>query len=80
MPVSERKYYEVGSGQLCGNRYRKLHIYPDESYGPERDKIEADRAETQRMMQQLLQLKAQMAQNGGETPKKDETPSDTTTV
>ena len=44
-------------------------------------KIEADRAETQRMMQELLQMKAQMAQsNGGETPKADETPSDTTTV
>lgn len=38
MPVSERKYYEVGSGQLCGNCYIKLHIYPDESYSPERDK------------------------------------------
>ena len=32
------------------------------------------------MMQKLLQMKAQMAQNGGETPKKDDTPSDTTTV
>ena len=44
------------------------------------------------MMQELLQMKAQMAQNGGETPKPDETPktdetlktdetpSDTTTV
>ncbi len=30
------------------------------------------------MMQELLQMKAQMAQNGGETPKTDETPSDTT--
>ena len=39
-----------------------------------------DRAETQHMMQELLQMKAQMAQNGGETPKTDETPSDTTTV
>ena len=32
------------------------------------------------MMQELLQMKAQMAQNNGETPKTDETPSDTTTV
>lgn len=38
MPVSERKYYEVGSGQFCGNCYIKLHIYPGESYSPERDK------------------------------------------
>ena len=37
-PISNRKYYEVGSGQLCGNCYIKLHIYPDESYSPERDK------------------------------------------
>ena len=38
MPVSERKYYEVGSGQLCGNCYIKLHIYQYESYRQERDK------------------------------------------
>ncbi len=36
MPISERRYYEVGSGQLCGDCYRKLHIYPEESYSPER--------------------------------------------
>ena len=47
----------------------------------QREKLEAERAETQRMMQELLQMKAQMTQNnGGETPKTDETPSDTTTV
>ena len=42
--------------------------------------IEADRAETQRMMQELLELKAQMAKAGGEAPPKDEAPSDTTPV
>lgn len=38
----------------------------------ERDKIEADRSETQRMMQELLELKAQMAKSGEEAPKKAE--------
>lgn len=42
----------------------------------ERDKIEADRAETQRMMQELLQLKAQMAQN--EQKPSEKADSDTT--
>ena len=62
---------------------RLFRIYKAEQQAElqaERDKIEADRAETQRMMQELLQMKAQMAQNGGETSKTDETPSDTTTV
>lgn len=36
----------------------------------ERDKIEADRAETQRMMQELLQMK-QLLQHKDETPKKE---------
>lgn len=44
----------------------------------ERDKIEADRAETQRMMQELLAMKAQMAQNEQKTPEK--TDSDITPV
>lgn len=36
----------------------------------EQDKIEADRAETKRMMQELLQMKAQMAQNEQKLPEK----------
>ena len=62
---------------------RLFRIYKAEQQAElqaERDKIEADRAETQRMMQELLAMKAQMAQNGGVTSKTDETPSDTTTV
>ena len=35
----------------------------------ERDKIEAERAEAQRMMQELMALKAQLSQNAGETAK-----------
>lgn len=68
-------------GIRCIRLFRKYKAEQQAELQAERDKIEADRAETQRMMQELLQLKAQMEQrNGGETPKTDETPSDTTTV
>ena len=79
-------------GIRCISLFRKYKAEQQAELQAERDKIEAERAETQRMMQELLQMKAQMAQNGGETPKPDETPktdetlktdetpSDTTTV
>ena len=68
-------------GIRCIRLFRKYKAEQQAELQAERDKIEADRAETQRMMQELLQMKAQMAQNGGETPtQKDKTPSDTTTV
>ena len=67
-------------GIRCIRLFRKYKAEQQAELQAERDKIAADRAETQRMMQELLQMKAQMAQNGGETPKKDDTPSDTTTV
>ena len=68
-------------GIRCIRLFRKYKAEQQAELQAERDKIEADRAETQRMMQELLQMKAQMTQNnGGETPKTDETPSDTTTV
>lgn len=68
-------------GIRCIRLFRKYKAEQQAELQAERDKIEADRAETQRMMQELLQLKAQMEQrNGGETPKADETPSDTHTV
>lgn len=67
-------------GIRCIRLFRKYKAEQQAELQAERDKIEADRAETQRMMQELLQMKAQMAQNGGETPKKDETPSDTPMV
>ena len=68
-------------GIRCIRLFRKYKAEQQAELQAERDKIEADRAETQRMMQELLQMKAQMEQsNGGETPKTDETPSDTTTV
>ena len=67
-------------GIRCIRLFRKYKAEQQAELQAERDKIEADRAETQRMMQELLQMKAQMAQNGSETPKTDETPSDTTLV
>ncbi len=67
-------------GIRCIRLFRKYKAEQKAELQEERDKIEADRAETQRMMQELLQMKAQMAQNGGETTKTDETPSDTTTT
>ena len=68
-------------GIRCIRLFRKYKAEQQAELQAERDKIEADRAETQRMMQELLQMKAQMAQsNGGETPKTDKTPSDTPTV
>lgn len=68
-------------GIRCISLFRKYKAEQQAELQAERDKIEADRAETQRMMQELLKMRAQMTQsNGGETPKTDETPSDTTTV
>ena len=67
-------------GVRCIRLFRKYKAEQQAELQAERDKIEADRAETQRMMQELLQMKAQMAQKSGETPKTDEAPSDTTTV
>ena len=64
-------------GVRCIRLFRKYKAEQQAKLQAERDKIAADRAETQRMMQELLQMKAQMAQNGGEAPQKDETPSDT---
>lgn len=68
-------------GIRCIRLFRKYKAEQQAELQAERDKIEADRAETQRMMQELLAMKAQMAQsNGGETPKTGEASSDTTTV
>lgn len=68
-------------GVRCIRLFRKYKAEQQAELQAERDKIEADRAETQRMMQELLAMKAQMAQsNGSETLKTGEAPSDTTTV
>ena len=60
-------------GIRCIRLFRRYKAEQQAELQAERDKIEADRAETQRIMQELLQMKAQMAQKG-------EASSDTTTV
>lgn len=56
-------------------RYRREQT---EAMQVERDKIEAERAENQRMMEELLALKAQLDKNGGvQTPPPSETPAET---
>ena len=67
-------------GIHCIRLFRKYKAEQQAELREERNKIEAERAETQRMMQELLKMKAQMSQNGDKTPKTDEAPSDTTTV
>lgn len=63
-------------GIRCIRLFRKYKSEQQAELQAERDKIEADRAETQRMMQELLQMKAQMAQNEQKQPEKAD--SDTT--
>ena len=71
----------LSEGIRCIRLFRNYKAEQQAELKAERDKIDAERAETQRMMQELLKMRAQMTQsNGGETPKTDETPSDTTTV
>lgn len=61
--------------------FRKYRREQMEAMQAERDKIDAERAETQRMMQELLALKAQLDQkNGGEgTPPADPVSEDNKT-
>lgn len=54
-------------GLRCIRLFRKYKGEQQAELQAERDKIEADRAETQRMMQELLAMKAQMAQQGEKT-------------
>ena len=67
-------------GIHCIRLFRKYKAEQQAELREERNKIEAERAETQRMMQELLKMKALMSQDGDKTPKTDEAPSDTTTV
>lgn len=65
-------------GIRCIRLFRKYKAEQQAELQAERDKIEADRAETQRMMQELLQMKAQMVQN--EQKPSEKADFDTTTV
>ncbi len=65
--------------------FRKYKREQTETMQAERDQIEAERAENQRMMQELLALKAQLEQKGGEeaphvTPASEVAPTEETTT
>ena len=64
-------------GIHCVRLFRKYKAEQQAELQAERDKIEAERAETQRMMQELLQMKAQMEQGKHQLPK--DTPFDAKT-
>ena len=63
-------------GIRCIRLFRKYKAEQQAELQAERDKIEAERAETQRMMQELLQMKAQMAQADGQANPRDEAPGE----
>ncbi len=63
-------------GIRCIRLFRKYKAEQQAELQAERDKIEADRLETQRMMQELLAMKAQMGQSI-ETTLQDDSPLDT---
>ena len=65
-------------GVRCIRLFRKYKTEQQAQLQAERDKIEADRAETQRMMQELLQMKAQMAQEKSTDEKTENNTADTT--
>jgi signal peptidase I len=54
----------LSEGIRCIGLFRKYKAEQQAELKAERDKIEAERAETQRMMQELLAMKAQMEQSG----------------
>ena len=66
-------------GIRCIRLFRKYKSEQQAELQAERDKIEAERAETQKMMKELMELKAQMAGSEG-SKAKDEKTSDTTEV
>ena len=65
-------------GIRCIRLFRKYKAEQQAALQEERKKIEAERAEAQRMMQELLQMKAQMAQSSSEQKAPDEGSSDNT--
>ncbi len=62
-------------GLRCIRLFKQYKAEQQAELQAERDKIEADRAETQRMMQELLQMKAQMAANPPVAPVAPDAPA-----
>lgn len=68
-------------GVRCIRLFHKYKMEQQAELQAERDKIEAERAENQKMMQELLEMKAQMAEKGAESTSEDApTEPPTTTV
>lgn len=63
-------------GIRCIRLFKQYKAEQQAELQAERDKIAADRAETQRMMQELLAMKAQLEQNGQSTPTPSEKAAD----
>ncbi len=71
----------LSEGIRCIRLFRKYKSEQQAELQAERDKIEKERTEAQRMMQELLEMKAQMGQSGGEAQTKNgDNSSDTTEV
>lgn len=60
-------------GIRCISLFKKYKAEQQAELQAERDKIEADRAETQRMMQELLAMKKEMEQKGNPSDSSDNT-------
>lgn len=65
-------------GIRCIRLFKKYKSEQQAELRAERDKLEADRAETQRMLQELLALKAQMAQGDPMPPEKENSDTNST--
>lgn len=71
----------LSEGIRCIRLFRKYKAEQQAELQAERDKIEKERNEAQRMMQELLEMKAQMNKTGSETQaQKEKSSSDTTEV
>ena len=63
-------------GLRCIRLFRKYKAEVQEELNAEKSKIEADKAETQRMMQELLALKAQLAEKEASEPSEPKEPEE----
>ncbi len=61
----------LSEGIRCIRLFRKYKAEQQAELQAERDKIEKERNEAQRMMQELLEMKAQMGHSGGEVQTKN---------
>ena len=62
----------LSEGIRCIRLFRNYKAEQQAELKAERDKIDAERAETQRMMQELLKMRAQMAQEPPTAPQSED--------